>query len=246
MQCEVRMTEITFTSAQITAFFLRGLFVAAVPFIAFAYLRKKHGGRFYPVLIGAVSLMLLSLPRAVVRSIAVAGSDSFPTKFIAADLIGAVFEECGRYIAMKHAMPNHDTTADALCYGIGHGGVEAFSTAFHQFGFWILCMQYSGASVLQDSPIAEQLQVLAAQSTLIVIEMTFSETLGLAFHMTMSVLIATAVHYADSRKYIPIAIVLHALINFVNLALGLIAEVCIFIGIVCYVYYQRRRLRNTA
>lgn len=231
------MTEITFTSAQITAFFLRGLFAAAVPFIAFAYLRKKHGGRFYPVLIGAVSLMLLSLPRAVVRSIAVAGSDSFLTKFIAADLIGAVFEECGRYIAMKHAMPNHDTAADALCYGIGHGGVETFSTAFHQFGFWILCSQNNGRMLEAESPLAVQLRTLSTQGALEVVDLLFAMPCAMVFQLALSALIFTAVHNAGCRKYIPIAIGIHVL---GNLFFSTVLSVLFTAGVCYYVYRVRR------
>lgn len=187
------MNEIILTSSQISAFFMRGLLTAALPFVFFIYLHKKHGGRLYPVFVGAAALILLSMPRGLMRSIAIQSSDSFFIKFLIADIIGAAFEECGRFAAMRLAMPNHDRTVDALCYGIGHGGVETFATAAHQFGFWMLCRQYNGMSVEQDSQIAAQLQVLSAQSTFIVAEMAFNETFGLIFHIAMSVLIAEAV-----------------------------------------------------
>lgn len=233
------MNEIILTSSQISAFFMRGLITAALPFVIFLYLHKRHGAKLYPFFVGAAALILISMPRALTRSIATQGSDSFFVKFLIADIIGAAFEECGRYIAMKHAMPNHDRTVDALCYGAGHGGVEALSTAANQFSFWMLCMQYNGVSSAQNPLIAERLQVLAGQSTWIVAEMAVNETAGLVFHMAMSVLIAEAVHYDGCRKYIPIAIGIHALFNVLGLAFGIFANVLVVA--LCWFVYRRKQ-----
>lgn len=237
MLCEVRMTEITFTSAQITAFFLRGLITAATPFLMFAYLRKKHGGRLYPVLIGAVAMILLAVPRALVRSIAIQGQESFLARFLIADIIGAIFEECARYIAMTHAMPHHDTPTDALCYGLGHGGVELFSTAANQFSFWMLCAQNNGRMLDAESALAVQLQTLSAQGALEVVDILFAMPCAMVFQLALSALIFTAVRNEGCRKYIPIAIGIHALGNlFFSTVLSVL-----FTAAVCYYVYRVRR-----
>ena len=41
-------------------------------------------------------------------------------------LAAALFEECGRWIAMKFCLKKHLTRENALMYGAGHGGIEAF------------------------------------------------------------------------------------------------------------------------
>ena len=40
-------------------------------------------------------------------------------------LAAALFEECGRWIAMKFCLKKHLTRENALMYGAGHGGIEA-------------------------------------------------------------------------------------------------------------------------
>lgn len=231
------MVEFTFSAAQIAAFFLRGLLAAAPPFILFAYLRKKHGGRFYPVLVGAVAMILLAVPRGLFRSIAIQGQDSFLVRFLIADIIGAIFEEGARYIAMTHAMPHHDTPPDALCYGLGHGGVELFSTAANQFGFWMLASQNSGRMLEAESQLATQLQTLSGQGALEVVDILFAMPCAMVFQLALSLLIFTAVHNADCRKYLPIAIGIHALGNlFFSTVLSLL-----FTAAVCYYVYRVRK-----
>ena len=41
-------------------------------------------------------------------------------------LAAALFEECGRWIAMTFCLKKHLTRENALMYGAGHGGIEAF------------------------------------------------------------------------------------------------------------------------
>ena len=41
-------------------------------------------------------------------------------------LAAALFEECGRWIAMKFCLKKHLHRENALMYGAGHGGIEAF------------------------------------------------------------------------------------------------------------------------
>lgn len=41
-------------------------------------------------------------------------------------LAAALFEECGRWIAMTFCLKKYLTRENALMYGAGHGGIEAF------------------------------------------------------------------------------------------------------------------------
>lgn len=42
-------------------------------------------------------------------------------------LMAGVFEECGRYVIMKHIMKKNRTPENAVLYGVGHGGVEVLT-----------------------------------------------------------------------------------------------------------------------
>ena len=118
-----------FTSGQLCLFCLRVLLVAALPFAAFFYLKRRHGGRFFPVLVGTVTVLLILVPRGMMRSTFVRGADSVTAKWLTVWVIGAAFEECGRYIALRFALQNYITRTDALCCGIGHGAAEVLMSA---------------------------------------------------------------------------------------------------------------------
>ena len=80
------------------------------------------GGRFV-----GVALIFEQLPLALVLT--VTGSvirDNIWLYAIYGGLAAALFEECGRWIAMKFGMKKHLTRENALMYGTGHGGIEAF------------------------------------------------------------------------------------------------------------------------
>lgn len=205
-----------FTSGQLLLFFLRGLFVGVLPFAAYFYLKKRHGGRAFPVFIGVVTVMLFIVPRAMLRSIFTPGAEkSLTVRYLTYWLIGAACEELGRYIAMKHAMPNHDTLADALCYGIGHGSTEVMISAGMQFRLLADAIGHCGTP--------EHLTALSEQGILTLAEILTGNVSNLIFHMAMSVMIARAVHYDNCKKLIPIAVFIHVLANYTEFCFGTLA-----------------------
>lgn len=206
-----------FSALQLTGFFLRGLLTAAIPFAVFFYLRKRQGGRAMPVLAGAVTVMLILIPRALLRSILVQGAETLTGKWLTVWLIGAACEELGRYLTMRHAIPQYDSVTDALCYGIGHGGTEVIMTARNQF---VLL-----ADALHGNGSAEHLNALMHQGFLTAADIILGSAANLAFHMALSVLIARAVHYENCKKLIPIAVFIHMLMNFTDFCFGTAAGI---------------------
>lgn len=219
-----------FTSGQLLLFFLRGLLTAALPFAAFFYLKIKHGGRPLPVLTGVITVTLILIPRQVMRTMLTQGAESDTEYWLTGWLISAAFEELGRYIAMKHAIPNYDTRTDALCYGIGHGGTEVIMSALMQFGL------FADALGLNGTP--EHLAALAEQGILTAADVLIGNAGNLVFHMLMSVLIARAVHYENCKKLIPIAILIHVAANFTDFCFGTAASALLtaLIGIFAYLH----------
>lgn len=206
-----RTQEIVFSSAQLFSFFLRGVILLILPFAGFAYLHRKHGTGFLPMFTGFVTVMLILLPRQMVRSMLTPAADSLTGKWLTVWFVGAMFEECGRYIAMKYAIPGRDTLADALCCGLGHGGAETVMSAVMQFTILFEASAMTG----------EHLAAYAQQGWLTLLTVTLVQVLNLAFHMAMSVLAARAVHYDGCKKLLSIAIFLHVLSNFTDFCFDL-------------------------
>lgn len=223
--------EIVFSSAQLFGFFMRGLLCAAMPFAGFVILRKKYGVGFFPMFVGLVTVMLILLPREVMRRMLLPGADTLTGKWLTVWFVGACFEELGRYVAMKHAMPNHDTLPDILCYGLGHGGAETLITARMQFAILYHAATRTG----------EHLEAYSQQGFLTAMEVICGQTVNLAFHMAMSVLIARAVHYPDCKKLIPIAIFIHVLADFTIFCFDPIADVMLTAVICIFVYLHGKR-----
>ena len=222
-----------FTSGQIFLFVLRGLLTAAMPFAAYFYLKKRHDGRSIPAFAGVITVMLILIPRALFRSIFVQGAETLTGKWLTVWLIGSVFEEGGRYIAMKHAIPGYDTRADALCYGIGHGGTEVIMSAKAQF---VLL-----ADALGQRGTQEHLTALAGQGMLTAAEILLGNAANLIFHMMMSVLIARAVHYEGCKKLLPIAIFVHLVSDFTIFCFGTAADVMLTAALCMFVYLHGKQ-----
>lgn len=222
-----------FTGGQLFLFALRGLFTAAMPFAAYCYLKHRHFGRPLPVFAGIITVMLILLPRALFRSVLMQGAETDTGKWLTVWLVGAAFEECGRYIAMKHAIPGYDTRTDALCYGIGHGGTEVIMSARAQF---VLL-----ADALGQRGTPEHLTALSEQGLLTAAEILTGNAANLLFHMMMSVLIARAVHTEGCKKLLPIAVFVHLLANFTTFCFGTAADV-LFTAVLCiFVYLHGKR-----
>lgn len=92
---------------------------------------RKFKGQLMTIFVGAgtfifFAMILEQLLHAVVLS--AAGTALTSNVFLYAlygGLAAALFEESGRYIAMRFLMKNNLNRENALMYGVGHGGVEA-------------------------------------------------------------------------------------------------------------------------
>lgn len=224
------MEGISFTSAQLFLLALRGIICLILPFAGYAYLRRKHGTSIYPMLVGLLTYVLILVPREVVRRMLLPGADSLTGKWLTVWFVGGCFEEIGRYVAMKHAMPNHDTTADALCYGCGHGGAEVFSNAVMTFVMLFEACTLTGT----------HLEALAQQGILTVFVQFLANAENLVFHMAMSVFISRAVRY-DDKKLIPVAVFVHMLANFTDFCFGLAGGI-LLTAVICMLVYLHGRI----
>lgn len=104
-----------------------------LPIAAALLAKKRLGGRFAAVGIGAMTFVLAALVleqlfHVGVRFLAPWIFDNVWLLALYGGLAAALFEEAGRYLTMKHLMKKSLTPANAVLYGIGHGGAEAIAT----------------------------------------------------------------------------------------------------------------------
>ena len=114
------------------------ILMTAIPVVIFIYWRVKHKEqtKISWLIAGAVgfivSARVLELGVHYFCIIADNPVSRFVNGHTAAYVIygitmAGVFEECGRFIVMKHIMKKDRTRENAVMYGIGHGGIEIFA-----------------------------------------------------------------------------------------------------------------------
>ena len=102
----------------------------ALPIGLFVYAKKKLGAKAAPFLIGCgvFFVMVLMLEAAIHRIVFQLAGEALTGSVILyavyGGLMAALFEETGRYIAMRFLVKPMDFP-NAFMYGAGHGGVEA-------------------------------------------------------------------------------------------------------------------------
>lgn len=215
----------TLTTGQTALFILRAVWCFALPVAVLLWLHKRHDGRVYPAFVGVAAMLLLMLPRGLVRSLLVPQAEGFAAQFLLSDLIGACFEECGRFLAMQYMLRSYDRFPDALSYGLGHGGAEAFATGFSQIGLLMKALDGTAGEAVCTQGLPDAADIFAG------------EAVGIVFHMMLSVLVLLSVHRAGCRKYLPMAIGLHVCANIARYWFGTIAD-CIFTAGICYLTYR--------
>jgi uncharacterized membrane protein YhfC len=147
-----------------------------------------------------------------------------PAVFVAyGSLAAGLFEETGRWLAMRWLMRRDASRAQhpgiALAYGLGHGGAQAWIVGVLVQLQWIVLAYFSlrgeldshlsSLSLVDLARIHVMLgQLSVVQAAIFVIE----RSAALVFQIGLSVLMWHGLR-AGQRSILPLAIVLHALLN---------------------------------
>ncbi len=137
-------------------------------------------------------------------------------------LAAGVFEEVGRFIAMhllQKSRPQARTDGTGFGYGIGHGGAEAWLVGVLVQLQWIVFAVLANrgqldehlANLSMDAVLRVHL-ILANLSPLFAGVFVVERVAAFVFQIALSVLMWRGVR-AGSKRILPIAIVLHALID---------------------------------
>lgn len=121
----------TVSAAALLAMAAVFLISAGLPVLALLFVRKRLKSDMIPLLIGAGTFMVFAL---ILEQLLHLGVNVLFGKQMAAHiwlyalyggLAAGLFEETGRYLAMKFLMRKRLTKQNALMYGVGHGGAES-------------------------------------------------------------------------------------------------------------------------
>lgn len=120
----------TVSSATIAALIVTFTVSMGMPLAALLFVKGRLKANWLPLGIGAATffvsaLILESTCHAVVLGIFPGIEDNIWTYAVYGGLAAGLFEETGRFLAMKLLMKNTLSKKNGLMYGVGHGGIES-------------------------------------------------------------------------------------------------------------------------
>ena len=236
--------EMTFSSPQMFGFVVRAILTIAFPFICMFITHKKFDGRIFPFVVGLIAVNLLVIPRALLRVTIVPDSGDFTMRLVLSSLIGAFCEETARFLMFRYMLKNYDTLTDAVCYGIGHHGMEVIPSVSFCFDAVAtgsklnsvgLETMLAGLSAEEADALIKQIEIYTSIGFWEHTDVVLSWIASLAMQIAWSVLVFTAAYRQDYRKFYFAAILLHVVANvlLLNTIISLIGATAM-----CYFAYR--------
>ena len=233
-----------FSPSQMFVFVVRAILTIAFPFICMFIAHRKFDGRIFPFVIGLVAVNLLVIPRALLRDMLVPDSGDFTMRLVLSSLIGAFCEETARFLMFRYMLKNYDTLTDAVCYGIGHHGMEVIPSVSFCFDAIAtgsklnsvgLETMVAGLSAEEAEALIKQIEIYTSIGFFGHADVVLSWTASLAMQIAWSVLVFTAAYRQDYRKFYFAAILLHVVANvlLLNTIISLIGAAAM-----CYIAYR--------
>ena len=223
----------------------------AVPIALAWWLVKRHGARLSTIFIGAgvfivFALVLESLVHQLIlkgpHGPAILGNIWYYALY--GGLAAGIFEETGRFLAMKYLMKNEPARAlPGVAYGIGHGGAEMLLifgvTMISNIVLSVMINTGSADTLIATAPAEAQEQVQAQFAQLQTASAgTFlfgiwERVSALILQISLSILVWTAVRKGGKWLWLfPAAILLHFLVDACAVVLAKTADMAVVEGIV--------------
>lgn len=246
----------TVSAASMIGMAVSAIISIGLPIFLMIFVRKKTRGRYGWTLIGACTFILFAL--VLERVLHMVVLDVFGETVtgniwlyaLYGGIAAGVFEETGRFLAMKNLKKGTLHKDNAIMYGIGHGGIESILIVglTSVSNVMTSAIINSGAAEATLAAIDESLRdQTAAQLQLLCDTPAYNFFLAgveriacIAFHICLSYLVYKAVQ--DSKiLFFPLAIVLHFAIDAATLIInnkwGAIATEIVLICLVAIVAY---------
>ena len=226
------MENIHFTDEAIAGLIIESVLMMILPVVLLIVWKVKTHEKILPVIVGAATWLLFAIILKLAPAYLLLYADNPAAKTISgnmwytsvlAGVLAGVFEETGRFIAFKTVLKKYSERRTSLSYGIGHGGFESVYVGFQMFSMAVtgIMINMGMGDQLTNGVNEAQTATMISQLTQYS-QLTFGECLlgaferipAIAAHIGFSVLVFAA---ARNRKYLylyPLAILLHALVDF--------------------------------
>ena len=211
----------------------------ALPIGLFIYAKKKLGAKAAPFFIGCgvFFVMVVMLEAAIHRIVFQLAGEALPGSVILyavyGGLMAALFEETGRYIAMRFLVKPMDFP-NAFMYGAGHGGVEAMllcgvasisniaSAVMINSG--TMSAQLASLDAKKAADTAAALSALWTTPSLTFFAGGVERLLAVVLHVSLSILVFQSIR-KKSRKDLLNANLFHFVIDSLAVLLSAVASV---------------------
>ena len=213
--------EIVFSTSSLLGWFLTGLLGVMLPLAACYLMFRFRALRMFPLTAGAVTYFLATRFNDLTVNLLFFSAPPASRALFAAVTV-CIFEEAGRYLTMRFPLADVHSSAAAVCYGIGHGGLECIIRGIQSFRVYGYGTTYNseGLSYFTDGKSAERaeqiitnLQGYAERGLPLSLMHILNAGGNLCFHIALSVLIYKKIQYGQGLQGLMIAILLHDAIN---------------------------------
>lgn len=204
-----------------------------VPAIAIIVMKKKLKGSYKTVFVGAVTFILFALILEQISHYFFLVFDWPVSQFIKDNayvyalyggLAAGLFEETGRYLSFKLILNKQKQKETALLYGIGHGGIESvILTGVSMIGMLMVLLvvrskgletYLSSLPAISSDAARIQLESVLSLPSYQFLLSGFERIFAMILHISLSVLVYTSIHQKGKGYLFPIAILLHATVNY--------------------------------
>ena len=126
------LPDIRFSDSTMLGYGIAGVIYLLIPVIAFLLMKKYGAARIWPVIVGAV-LYFLSVTFSNLLAHLLGFPRSFAEKTVIAAELVCFLEETARWLAVRYPLTDILNMRSAVCYGIGHGGLECWIRGMQKF-----------------------------------------------------------------------------------------------------------------
>ena len=221
---------ILFSDSTLNGYCISGTVYLLLPVIAFLLMKRQRTAYIFPVILGVIVYFTAVQFSNLFGNIMGFSRDYAARTVIAAELV-SIFEEVGRWFAMRYPVTGIRSTDAAVCYGIGHGGLECWIRGFQQFQI----MQYgrqvnaegirsflAGKAPERAAEITAQLQQYADRSPLLCLTDLLHSMTSFGVHLALTLLLYRKMQESNfDPRWLLLAVLLHDALNAVSLAASL-------------------------
>lgn len=237
-------------------FLIVSLFGFVLPIVLIIWWKRKTGVKIGPFLVGTVCFLIFAgFLESLLHQYVLYG-DNFISSAILSNKIlfvlygvfaAGIFEETGRYIGFTYFLKKEEKGANAIAYGLGHGGIEivtVLATTYLIYALILFGVDF-GTGTNEVIKVAESINV--GYILLAVLE----RCSALMIHVGLSCFVFIAVKKKGKFKYYPFAILLHALADVpacmyqIGIIKSLIiVEILILVAGVACLYFGYNKLKK--